>query len=96
MLKENNDLASVAELEAMRNRTTEDVVNHPSHYINGNRETIDTIKDVTGEAFEGYLVGNILKYISRYKFKNGVEDLEKAQWYLNKLIKEQNENNIKA
>jgi hypothetical protein len=66
-----------------------DTINHPSHYVNGNRETIDTIKDVTGEGFQGYLVGNILKYISRYKFKNGTEDLKKAQWYIEKLIQEQ-------
>lgn len=64
-----------------------DVVNHPQHYTQGGIETIDYIQSkMTAEQFEGYLVGNILKYVSRYPHKNGVEDLKKAQWYLNKLL----------
>ena len=39
-----------------------------------------------------YLEGNIVKYISRYKYKNGVEDLEKARFYLNMLIERENLN----
>ena len=39
------------------------------------------------DAFFGYLKGNIQKYVWRYEMKKGVQDLEKAQWYLNKLIK---------
>ena len=35
----------------------------------------------------GYLEGNIIKYVTRYKDKNGIEDLQKAEWYLNKLMK---------
>lgn len=65
-----------------------DMVNHPGHYTQGSRETIDIIKDVLGEGFEPFLVGNIIKYVSRYKFKNGSEDLKKAKWYLEKLIDE--------
>ena len=39
--------------------------------------------------FEGYLQGNVIKYISRYRYKGtALEDLQKAQWYLNRLIKE--------
>ena len=41
---------------------------------------------MTDEGFEPYLQGNIMKYLWRYKYKNGVEDLKKAQWYLDKLI----------
>ena len=65
-----------------------DVINHPSHYTQGGIECIDAINAaVTGlNAFEGYCIGNIIKYIWRWKFKNGVEDLKKARWYLNKLI----------
>ena len=62
------------------------MVNHPPHYNTSNIETIDIIESVTGDGFETYLQGNILKYICRYKYKNGVEDLEKARWYLNRLI----------
>ncbi len=67
---------------------TKDKIN-PDHYKFGGIETIDYIKaKLTEEAFEGYLVGNILKYVSRYKEKNGLEDLHKAEWYLCRLIKE--------
>ena len=64
-----------------------DNVNHPSHYTKGKIEVIEYIKDnLSYDMFIGYLTGNIIKYISRYKFKNGLEDLQKAQWYLNYLI----------
>lgn len=65
-----------------------DMVNHPPHYTKGKYETIDVIMDVTQHlgGREGYLVGNIIKYLSRYYFKNGIEDIKKAQWYLNKLL----------
>tara|TARA_R110002020_G_scaffold103344_2_gene242021 strand:+ start:3319 stop:3558 length:240 start_codon:yes stop_codon:yes gene_type:complete len=64
-----------------------DMVNSPPHYNTGNIECIEAIKEsMTPEAFKGYLKGNIQKYIWRYEAKKGVEDLEKAQWYLNKLI----------
>ncbi len=64
------------------------MVNSPPHYNNGDIECIDAIKEsMTPEAFKGYLKGNIQKYIWRYENKKGVEDLKKAQWYLNKLIK---------
>lgn len=66
-----------------------DPVNHPEHYTRGKYETIDIIMDTVQhlDGRQGYLVGNIIKYISRYHFKNKSEDLEKARWYLNKLIK---------
>ena len=49
-------------------------------------ECIDAIRAATDDGFEYYLQGNIMKYVWRYKYKNGSEDLKKAQWYLNKLI----------
>ena len=61
-------------------------MNHPDHYNSGRFEAIDVIEDACGDAFEGFLVGNVLKYLLRYRHKNGVEDLRKAQWYLNRLI----------
>ena len=63
-----------------------DMVNHPEHYNKYGIECIDAIQACTGEGFETYLQGNILKYLWRYKYKNGTEDLKKAQWYLNKLL----------
>lgn len=67
---------------------SEDVVNHPQHYIHGGIETIDVIKAWTDglTAFEAVLAGNVIKYISRWKQKNGIEDLKKAAWYLERLI----------
>ena len=66
--------------------TKDDVINHPNHYTAYSREVIDTMQgDMTQEEFTGYLKGNIIKYISRYQGKNGVEDLNKAIWYVTKL-----------
>ena len=55
---------------------------NPNHYKQGNIEVIDFILDQK----MSYLEGNIIKYVSRYKFKNKEEDLVKAKWYLDKLI----------
>ena len=65
-----------------------DNINKPNHYMMNGRETIETIKDITGKEYEGYLIGNIVKYISRYKYKNGIEDIKKARAYIDFLIKE--------
>ena len=62
---------------------TEKAVN-PNHYKQGNIEVIDYILD---QKFN-YMEGNVIKYVSRYKKKNGLEDLKKAQWYLQKLMLE--------
>ena len=64
----------------------EDMVNKPPHYNRGGVECIDAIMAATNHNKEGYLQGNILKYVWRYDYKGGLEDLQKAQWYLNKLI----------
>ena len=63
-----------------------DVVNSPSHYNQAGVECIEAIAAATDNGFEYYLQGHIIKYIWRYRYKNGIEDLKKAQWYLNKLI----------
>ncbi len=63
-----------------------DNVNQPPHYNQSGIECIDAIQAATGDGFEYYLQGNILKYMWRYRYKNKTEDLKKAQWYLNKLI----------
>ena len=66
-----------------------DNVNHPAHYQSkSGLETIDIIAACTEEltGMEAVCTGNIIKYISRWKKKNGLEDLKKARWYLNRLI----------
>ena len=68
-------------------RTIEDNVNHPSHYTYGYVECIDAIRaSMTRDEFLGYLKGNIMKYLWRYRLKGReAEDLRNAQWYLDKL-----------
>lgn len=65
-----------------------DAVNHPSHYTQGRFEVIDIIEDAVhgADPFEAVCLANVIKYTTRYRHKNGVEDLKKAQWYLAKLI----------
>lgn len=66
-------------------------VNHPSHYNQGNIETIDIIKELTEgySGFEGFLVGNVVKYLDRAPYKESKEqDVKKAQFYLNGLVAE--------
>jgi hypothetical protein len=71
----------------------QDNVNSPSHYGQGEIEAIDYIKDIlTEEEWIGYLRGNIAKYMHRFRYKNGLEDLKKAQWYLNRLTNSMEEN----
>ena len=67
-----------------------DVVNNPQHYNTGNIECIEAIQEsMSVEAFKGYLKGNTMKYLWRYDYKGKPsEDLEKAGWYLNRLIRE--------
>ena len=75
------------------NSQTNDEVNHPSHYNNGKIECIKAIEAAsTQEEFEGYLRGNVLKYVWRFKYKDNIKDLRKARWYLDKLIEKVNEN----
>lgn len=59
-------------------------VDHPSHYTFGDIEVIDYIRDkLTPTEFQGYCMGNVLKYVSRWRHKGGAEDLKKARNYLN-------------
>ena len=78
-----------------RARNGFDMVNHPKHYKAKNgMEVIDVIEAFTAnlEGYEATHTGNVIKYICRWKEKNGLEDLRKAQWYLNRLIKNIEEN----
>lgn len=88
---------SMLERRLESNISPSDVVNHPRHYNIYPSETIDAIRSqMTSDEFLGYCKGNIFKYISRFKFKNGLEDLKKANWYLKKMIEEQEHVNQKG
>lgn len=65
-----------------------DVVNSPSHYTQGEIECIDAIESATVNkvGILAVYTGNIIKYIWRCEEKNGLEDLKKARWYLNRMI----------
>ena len=71
-----------------------DPVHQPNHYNHYSLETIQAIKaQCTPDEFRGVLKGNVLKYIGRYRFKNGIQDLEKAKQYLTWLIEFEEEQN---
>lgn len=66
-----------------------DSVNHPAHYTAGGIECIDCIESMIAPIKNptyAFLTGQSLKYLARYTMKNGVEDLKKARWYLDRLI----------
>lgn len=69
--------------------TTTDATS-PEHYKQGGVEVIDIIRQATdgADGFEGLCLGNVIKYVMRYRHKNGVEDLRKAAVYLEWLIEE--------
>lgn len=71
-----------------------DNVNHPLHYTQGGIECIDALKSATvgKKGIEAVCVANVIKYLWRFEEKNGLEDVKKAQWYLNRLIQELEEN----
>lgn len=80
-----DDLGYVIQSEVEKN--DRDMVNHPSHYADKQIEVIDYIRDtLTKEGFTEYCGGNVLKYVSRWRHKGGVEDLKKASVYLNWMI----------
>ena len=73
-----------------------DLVNHPSHYETGKFECIDVMEEALGrDVVKGFCIGNAFKYLYRAKRKNGIEDLKKAQWYLNRVISMEDEDAIK-
>ena len=74
------------EMERIKN----DNVCHPKHYTQGGIECIDCIKSATvGKVgIEAFCVGNAIKYLFRYEEKDGIEDVKKARWYIDRLIRE--------
>ena len=68
-----------------------DPVNHPAHYTAGGVECIDAIRAALTcqtDPYAAWLTGQVIKYLWRWPMKNGVEDLEKARFYLDRLIQE--------
>ena len=67
-----------------------DMVNHPDHYTQGRIECIDALKaaTVSKTGIEAVCTANAIKYLWRYEEKNGIEDVKKARWYIDRLIRE--------
>ena len=64
-----------------------DNINHPAHYESGNYECIDVMIETQGKAAVlDFCICNAFKYLYRHKNKNGMEDIKKAIWYLNKFV----------
>ena len=91
--KKKEEMSAIPDVEEVAQKIDEmieslpDNINHPAHYTIGKIEVIDYLQDkMPPELFEGFCVGNALKYISRYRYKGGLEDMKKAQWYLNRII----------
>ncbi len=64
-----------------------DNVDHPSHYETGKFECIDVMKETQGaEAVKHFCLCNAFKYLYRHNNKNGVEDIRKARWYIDKYL----------
>ena len=79
-----------AEAECCDKEPDIDMVNHPSHYTQGGIECIDALKaaTVSKTGIEAVCTANAIKYLWRYEEKNGIEDVKKARWYIDRLIKE--------
>ncbi len=70
---------------------------NPNYYRKGRMELMDIMKELmTPEEVSGFLKGNIFKYVYRYEEKNGIEDLQKAEWYMGQLIKHYAMEQVKA
>lgn len=73
-----------------------DNVSHPSHYADKKIEVIDYIRDtLPKDGFVDYCIGNVIKYVSRWRKKGGGEDLKKAQVYLGWAVDAQSETEVK-
>jgi hypothetical protein len=82
--------ASIKDMIDFQTDVPKDMVNHPPHYNQKSVECIDAIESATDNGFEYYLQGNIIKYLWRYRYKNGLQDLKKASSSLNRLIEIKN------
>ena len=74
----------------LKDENVPDMVNHPQHYTQGGIECIDALKAATvgKRGIEAVCVANVIKYLWRYEEKNGIEDVRKAKWYIERLLME--------
>ena len=84
------DGGHLKDAEVKMDENVPDMVNHPQHYTQGGIECIDALKAATvgKRGIEAVCVANVIKYLWRYEEKNGIEDVRKAKWYVERLLKE--------
>lgn len=93
------DTLSSTEQPKLKLKPKNDPVEHPQHYTNGKFECIDVIFDMLNgyeDPISAWLTGQIVKYIWRWPYKNGLEDLKKTRFYLDRLIEHEEEKNGKS
>ena len=79
-------MSNLPTLQSVKSLTHE-AVNHPSHYTQGAIECIDAIEASLGrDGFRAFCRGSAIKYLWRTDLKNGAEDLQKARWYIDRLL----------
>lgn len=85
-----NDAELQDAIDEAKRSQADDMVNAPPHYNQAGIECIDAIAAATSgkSGIEAVCVANVVKYLWRYELKNGVEDVKKARWYLDRLIGE--------
>lgn len=85
-----DDKLAIAYEEVKMDGGSTDMVNHPKHYTQGGIECIDALKAATvgKRGIEAVCVANVIKYLWRYEEKNGIEDVRKAKFYIERLLKE--------
>ena len=85
-----NSVLHPGSLEQIEIDIPEDMVNSPDHYTQGSIECIEAIEEVVKhlDGMEAMCTGNAIKYLWRWKHKNGTEDLKKAVWYIQRMIDE--------
>jgi len=89
LMGEKEKYAEVAKAMGIAKDNVVDMVNSPPHYNQTGIECIHAISAATDKGFRYYLQGNVMKYLWRFDYKDKpLEDLQKAQWYLEKLIEE--------
>ena len=88
--KWSDDKLAIAYEEVKMDGGSTDMVSHPKHYNQGGIECIDALKAATvgKRGIEAVCVANIIKYLWRYEEKNGIEDIRKAKFYIEHLLKE--------
>ena len=85
-----DDKLAIAYEEVKMDGGSTDMVSHPKHYNQGGIECIDAFKAATvgKRGIEAVCVANVIKYLWRYEEKNGIEDIRKAKWYIERLLME--------